>query len=185
MAQDTPVPVPAATAATAPLAQPPTLSPPHASTETSVNAPPAAASATFPAGADGGGAVESTDPSFVQSLLGQVRAGCSSAVIAGRLRAGGEGVLTIMHAVVRAGLMEGIILLKQETNLADFDLSRRRSRNCIIVPSPAMFLAKSKLNYVCRVDVYHKKESLVFIARSTLRVLTLFSTPYLPNFPLR
>ena len=100
MAQDTPAPVLTATAATAPLAQHPTPSSPHVSTETSANAPPDTASTAIPAGADGGGTVESIDRSIMESRLGQVRAGCLPNVITGRLRAG-RRVLAIQAVVAK------------------------------------------------------------------------------------
>eukprot|EP00904_Undaria_pinnatifida_P006324 jgi/Undpi1/2821/HiC_scaffold_14.g06198.m1 len=69
MAQDTPAP----TAAAAAAAQPPTPSPPPAATEATANPPPApAAAGSTAAMPSDAGAGEFFDPSFVQSLLGQI-----------------------------------------------------------------------------------------------------------------
>ncbi|CAM9433913.1 unnamed protein product, partial [Scytosiphon promiscuus] len=69
MAQDTKPPAAAAATTAEAAAQPPAPTPPPASAGTSANPPPAPGAAA--AGADGG-AGEFFDPSFVQSLLGQI-----------------------------------------------------------------------------------------------------------------
>lgn len=70
MAQDT-ADTPAAAAAPAATAQPPTPTPPPASTD--ANPPPAPAGGAGAAAAGAAAGSEFFDPSFVQSLLGQVR----------------------------------------------------------------------------------------------------------------